>query len=135
MKGYDSICCFRNRHDDGYRILLEVTNRCNENCVFCHAKDKNTLSLEQISTIIGHLKQIKIHDVILTGGEPLLHKQFSEILFACCKKTLSDELLFLFDLHSIFSLLQKFFPMKALILGGLIYELVRGLLKILLRKE
>lgn len=79
-KGYDSICCFRNRHDDGYRILLEITNRCNENCVFCHAKDKQELSLDDIKRIIGNLEAIKIHDVILTGGEPLLHKELFSIL-------------------------------------------------------
>lgn len=79
-RGYDSICCFRNRHEDGYRILLEITNRCNENCVFCHAKDKNELSLEDIKTIIDNLGGIKIHDVILTGGEPVLHRELLDIL-------------------------------------------------------
>lgn len=78
--GYDSICCFRNRHNDGFRILLEITNRCNENCVFCHAKDQNELFLDDIKKIIKKLEIVKIHDVILTGGEPLLHKQLFEIL-------------------------------------------------------
>ena len=80
MGEYDSICCFRNRHQNGYRILLEITDKCNANCVFCHWRDKSSLSLEQIKTIINNLKEITIHDIIITGGEPLLHNEIFEIL-------------------------------------------------------
>ncbi len=80
MQSYDSICCFRNRHNDGYRILLEITDCCNQHCIFCHAKDRKTMSIASISKIINNLRDIKIHDVILTGGEPLLHRNIFEIL-------------------------------------------------------
>lgn len=80
MNGYDSVCCFRNRHADGYRILLEITNLCNENCIFCHAKDSSSLSLEKIEKLFTNLGTLPIHDVILTGGEPLLNKELLDIL-------------------------------------------------------
>lgn len=77
---YDSICCFRNRHTDGYRILLEITDQCNANCLFCHWKDKSSLSLDHIKIIFNNLGTLPIHDVILSGGEPLLHPELFDIL-------------------------------------------------------
>lgn len=80
MNYYDSICCFRNKSSEGYRILMEITNKCNENCVFCHWKDTTSLSLEQVKMIVNNLSIVKIKDIILTGGEPLLHSELYEIL-------------------------------------------------------
>lgn len=80
MSEYDSICCFRNRHEKGYRILLEITDKCNAHCVFCHWKDRVSLSLGDIERIFHNIGSLPIRDVILTGGEPLLHGELYEIL-------------------------------------------------------
>lgn len=79
---YDSICCFRNSKKRGYRILFEITNRCNQKCAFCHAKGKKDVSVDDVKTILQHLSEIPIHDIILTGGEPLLNKAVFQIMNA-----------------------------------------------------
>lgn len=76
----DSMCCFRNSSESGYRILWEITNRCNQNCFFCHAKGHNDVSIEDAEKIISNLSGINIKDFILTGGEPMLNKDIFKIL-------------------------------------------------------
>lgn len=77
---YDSYCCFRNKKNEGYRLLWELTTRCNQNCSFCHVKKANELNINEIETIFERLSEIKINDIIFTGGEPLLRKDLFDIL-------------------------------------------------------
>lgn len=60
-----------------------LTYRCNSTCSYCNIwciKDKTTLSLEQTKKRLDELKQLGVRYVDFTGGEPMLHRNFIEIL-------------------------------------------------------
>lgn len=64
--------------------ILELTSRCNLRCVHCYIKDAETQSTSDLSTV--KMKQIidQIADagtlfLLITGGEPLLRKDFGEL--------------------------------------------------------
>jgi radical SAM protein with 4Fe4S-binding SPASM domain len=66
---------------------LEVTSRCNNNCRQCYAnlseKDqaamKKEISLEEIKKIVDEAVSMGCMGAIMTGGEPLLRKDFPDI--------------------------------------------------------
>ena len=70
------------------RYFFELTHLCNLNCPYCYVgtnRKKEELSTKDWFNVI---KQIPFYSfVTLVGGEPLIRKDFSEILFAVCKKT------------------------------------------------
>jgi len=66
--------------------LIELTNACDLNCVFCphsHLSESSFMSLQLIKKLLGEIKSsaklIKLNYI----GEPLLHPQFDEILKLC----------------------------------------------------
>ena len=66
------------------RIYLEITKRCNLNCMHCFAsagsKCTEELSLNQIDIITDDAKEAGILGFVLTGGEPLIHPDFLSII-------------------------------------------------------
>lgn len=69
------------------RMNLMITGKCNLNCLHCfNAKDNaplNTeLSYEQIIDILDQANNIGVHAFTITGGEPLFHKRFLDIIRA-----------------------------------------------------
>ena len=67
------------------RMNLMITGKCNLNCLHCfNAKDNeklNTeLSYEDIVSLLDEAKAIGIHAFTITGGEPLVHKRFLDII-------------------------------------------------------
>ena len=69
------------------RMNLMITGKCNLNCLHCfNAKDNaplNTeLSYEQIIDILDQARDIGVHAFTLTGGEPLVHHSFLDIVRA-----------------------------------------------------
>ncbi|MBF0485447.1 MAG: radical SAM protein [Candidatus Omnitrophica bacterium] len=69
-------------------FVYEVTPRCNNNCLYCYNVWKEPkgypsgeLSLNQIKVLFDKLlKEVTPESVMLTGGEPLLHKDIFEIV-------------------------------------------------------
>ena len=66
-------------------LTIEVTNRCNERCIHCYIpdslKDKgNTMSLENLHSLVDAFADMGGQTVTLTGGEVFLHKELSEFL-------------------------------------------------------
>ncbi|MGN0162621.1 MAG: radical SAM protein [Candidatus Ornithomonoglobus sp.] len=69
-------------------LFLELTLRCNEHCIHCGSRcgefsNHTELSLEQYKKILDDVKQdfdISQIKLDITGGEPLLHKDFFEIM-------------------------------------------------------
>lgn len=63
-------------------ITFELTNKCNYRCPFCYknAKSEGIFIKEEI--IDGFIEVLKgrLESILLTGGEPLLHPNFKEIL-------------------------------------------------------
>nr|NJM04202.1 radical SAM protein [Desulfobacula sp.] len=68
-------------------LALELTHRCNNNCVHCYinlsANDKkakkNELSFEDIKDIVNQAFSMETLWVLLSGGEPLLRDDFCDI--------------------------------------------------------
>lgn len=74
-------------------LHLEITMKCNERCLHCYLpneiKDKaEILSFNKIRSIINEFTQMGGKTIILSGGEPLLHPDFLDILKYCHLKQL-----------------------------------------------
>lgn len=75
---------------------IEVTARCNNNCAHCYinlpANDKaalrNELTLNEINQIADQAVELGALWCLLSGGEPLLRKDFSEIYLSLKRKGL-----------------------------------------------
>lgn len=69
-------------------VFFDITNRCNLNCFYCFSndnimrKDKNLkpLTVEQIKDILLDLAQSDVKLVEFSGGEPLVVKEFINIV-------------------------------------------------------
>lgn len=62
-----------------FSVLLELTYNCNLDCSFCYnEKDLGgkTLSSEQYLELLQDLRDMGVFNLILSGGEPLAHKDF-----------------------------------------------------------
>ncbi|MGX9758293.1 radical SAM protein [Clostridioides difficile] len=68
------------------RASFEITNRCNLRCIHCYIdadgldSDKVDLSTDEIKKVIDKLIQWNPERISLTGGEPMLRKDFFDIL-------------------------------------------------------
>lgn len=73
------------------KITLELTDRCNNNCKHCYIMTGGTgescgtehegpLDFEKIQDILTEARILGAQGIHLTGGEPLLHKNFTQIL-------------------------------------------------------
>lgn len=70
-----------------FRYFLELTYRCNLACPYCYIgceRNKNELTLEEWKKVIDQLPFYSI--ATLVGGEPLIRKDFIEILAYTSKK-------------------------------------------------
>ena len=82
------------------KMNLMVTGKCNLNCLHCfNAKDNaplnSELSYEDIINILDQAKEIGVHAFTLTGGEPLVHSRFLDIVKAIYKRDM-----FVFELNT-----------------------------------
>ncbi|MEK7635734.1 MAG: radical SAM protein [Patescibacteria group bacterium] len=66
------------------QIQIEITGRCNMRCQHCRAINelRKDMPLGQIVKIIQFARQFSANykEIIVSGGEPLLHSQFYEVL-------------------------------------------------------
>ncbi len=71
-------------------FFWEITNLCNLNCVYCYARDKkfNELTTEECFRVIDELSDAGVVSVTLSGGEPLMRKDFFDIANYASKKGL-----------------------------------------------
>ena len=70
------------------RYFFELTHKCNLSCPYCYVgkeKIQNELSTQEWFKIIDEIPWYSF--VTLVGGEPLVRKDFSEILYKTSKKT------------------------------------------------
>lgn len=65
-------------------VFLAVTNRCNLKCIHCSASSDisniDKLSTNEIKNIIRDLNDMKVKNINITGGEPLMREDIFEIL-------------------------------------------------------
>ena len=62
-------------------LELQITDECNLKCKHCYiSKSKrNELSPEQVRSILDEFERLQGLRVLITGGEPLLHRKYDEI--------------------------------------------------------
>lgn len=67
------------------KIYIEITNICNLNCSFCPetTRTKQFMSSEQFEYIAKKIKPYGDYIYLHVKGEPLLHKELSQILDIC----------------------------------------------------
>jgi cyclic pyranopterin phosphate synthase len=68
-------------------LRVSVTDRCNFRCQYCMPAEGlpwlergEILSFEEIARIVGLLGAMGVHDVRLTGGEPLVRRNFPHLV-------------------------------------------------------
>lgn len=67
-------------------VLLEITTQCNERCVHCYIPHEYKVDLMDSKKLYDLLRQIRdmnVLNVIITGGEPMIHKEFLGLLKKC----------------------------------------------------
>jgi MoaA/NifB/PqqE/SkfB family radical SAM enzyme len=64
------------------RIALNITNKCNFSCKTCLREFERgiDLDLDIIRKVIPEIKKLNCRHISITGGEPILHSRFEEIL-------------------------------------------------------
>lgn len=82
--GLADACYFRSGPVDGGRkALLKITDRCDLRCAHCFVSataEGSDMSVSSIARAIPRLKEARVANVTLTGGEPLVHPELPEIL-------------------------------------------------------
>ena len=65
-------------------LRISITNRCNYDCIYCHhegnTNSSGEMSVETISNIVHAASNMGVDKVKFSGGEPLLRKDFEDIL-------------------------------------------------------
>ena len=61
-------------------VVWNITSKCNLKCVHCYANADGVSEFERASSFIDDLSSIKIPVLLISGGEPLMHKNIYEIL-------------------------------------------------------
>ena len=83
-------------YDNFCRInaLFSITNKCNLSCKHCFKNiDKSELSKNEIFTVIDRISEFGIVNLSISGGEPLLHCYFTDImLYSMSKGIRIDEI-------------------------------------------
>lgn len=67
-------------------LQIELTSRCNERCVHCYIPHENKtddITPELFYATLNQCRDIGVLNLTLSGGEPLLHKNFCEFLRKC----------------------------------------------------
>ena len=65
-------------------LRITITNRCNENCIYCHhdgmVSSKDEMSPDEIYRICKIAKKLGVKKIRLSGGDPLVRKDIVEIV-------------------------------------------------------
>jgi GTP 3',8-cyclase len=68
-------------------LRVSVTDRCNFRCQYCMPAEglpwlerDEVLRFEEITRLVGLLAEMGVHDIRLTGGEPLVRREFPRLV-------------------------------------------------------
>ena len=71
------------------RLHLNITNACNLKCAYCFVTQRRSgnapdfLRIDTIKRIIGSARHVGVRRFSISGGEPLTHPHFRQIIEAC----------------------------------------------------
>jgi len=67
-------------------LHIEITSKCNERCVHCYIPHDNKVSdiePDLFYDVLKQCKEMKLLHLTLSGGEPMMHKNFCDFLRRC----------------------------------------------------
>lgn len=82
MTTFSSVIARTWRENQLFSVLVELTYRCNLDCVFCYndvGLRGTPLAKDQYLRLLDDLQAMQVMTLILTGGEPLAHPDFFAI--------------------------------------------------------
>ena len=65
-------------------VTVQVTDACNMRCGHCHNRERGTerIDLARFRTLVAELRTMRVFNVNISGGEPLLHPDVIELVAA-----------------------------------------------------
>lgn len=78
------------------RVHVDISSRCNENCVHCYipVECKNSMmDADMFDKVLDQCVDMKIINITLSGGEPMLNPNLKLFLSKCCEANLSVNIL------------------------------------------
>jgi radical SAM protein with 4Fe4S-binding SPASM domain len=65
-----------------FSVHLEITNNCNQVCIHCYQPNHHDghMPMDMIETVFSQLGEMGTLSITISGGEPLLHPNFKEII-------------------------------------------------------
>lgn len=67
-------------------LHIEITSKCNERCIHCYIPHEDKLSYikpDLFYDVLKQCKDLRLLHLTISGGEPLLHKDFRDFLRKC----------------------------------------------------
>lgn len=67
-------------------LHVEITSKCNERCIHCYIPHENKISNidpDLFYDVLNQCKNMRLLHLTLSGGEPMLHKNFCDFLRKC----------------------------------------------------
>lgn len=67
-------------------LHIEITSKCNERCIHCYIPHENKVSYiepDLFYDVLKQCKEMRLLHLTLSGGEPMLHKNFCDFLRKC----------------------------------------------------
>lgn len=77
-------------------LHIEITSKCNERCIHCyipHDNKTNDIEPTLFYDILEQCKKMRLLHLTISGGEPMLHKNFCDFLKKCNEYNLSVNVL------------------------------------------
>lgn len=77
-------------------LHLEIISKCNERCIHCyipHDSKVSQMDIEVFDSILKQCVDMRVLNLTLSGGEPMLHKEFSNFLRKCRENDFSVNVL------------------------------------------
>lgn len=77
-------------------IHMEITSICNERCIHCyipHENKEHHMDLDLFNRIVDESIEMKVLNFTISGGEPMLHPKFIEMIKRCKRENISLNIL------------------------------------------
>lgn len=78
------------------RVHIDVSSRCNENCVHCYiptSEKHGLMSEEMFDIVLRQSKEMNVLNLTISGGEPMLNPSLGKFLLKCRENNFSVDLL------------------------------------------
>lgn len=108
------------------RIHIDISSLCNENCIHCYVPAANKcglMSQEVFDKVITQCISMKVLNITLSGGEPMLNPSLKSFITKCSKENfsinilsnltcLSDELLDIIEANPLISIQTSLYALN-----------------------